>query len=645
MKKFTVIAILWVLVVGLVGCKASSKNIPDNSGEISSSTESTHSSEEESNKNDAVSQGEIVVPQMSKDAFPRLDGSTATLPLGRMLYRMSTGVTELDAAYDIAFTKTTSSYFRLMEKETDLVIAYEAGESAKEDSRYEDLLIKPIGLDALVFLCNEKNPIKSLTTEQIQGIYSGIYTNWKEVGGEDKEIIPFQRPENSGSQTLMENIMMQEVPLMEAPTEWQPGEMGDLVDSVASYDNRANALGYSVYYYAGNMYRVPGIRLMGVDEIIPNNNTIRNGDYQYTNPFYAAIRKDAKADSPEKLLFDWLTEADGQSLVNALGYVGIASDAKPLPKEFEIPTAEVHTGEKRLVIDASIYDGSAGVVVFDESLKPKKRISDIRISDGSSFVMARNNLILARTSLYSDGSELEDENTVGLYDIEKEEWVVAPEYGYGVLRVSDPDNLRYFLYTYDYSEEGAMDIVMLDAYGNPILGETVSEDEVYDAFRTVDYDTYTMEYGDTERKSIFMDRVVLTRYDAYAVDDTSDEFVELSIDGKTIEKADYGNIFPFEGVFDRADMYPYGYICVNLYDQVNSEEYFSPTNNRYILIDGNGDIVYKITMTGEEWLVMADVEYCLISDGEYYRIITPGGETVSSWRYSEYGEMEWEYMD
>lgn len=50
-----------------------------------------------------------------------------------------------------------------------------------------------IGLDGFVFLINEQNPVKSLTLDQIRGIYTGKITNWKEVGGDDAKIIAYQR--------------------------------------------------------------------------------------------------------------------------------------------------------------------------------------------------------------------------------------------------------------------------------------------------------------------------------------------------------------------------------------------------------------------------------------------------------------------
>ncbi len=61
------------------------------------------------------------------------------------------------------------------------MIAYEPGEAA--DIYRDDLEIKPIGKDALVFMCNETNPVDSLTDAELVEIYSGRIANWSQVGG------------------------------------------------------------------------------------------------------------------------------------------------------------------------------------------------------------------------------------------------------------------------------------------------------------------------------------------------------------------------------------------------------------------------------------------------------------------------------
>ena len=78
--------------------------------------------------------------------------------------------------------------------------------------------------------------------------------NWNEVGGNAGPIRPFQRPENSGSQTGMLSLVMKETPLMKPLKEDLIETMESIINLVADYDNGENAIGYSYYYYATTIF-------------------------------------------------------------------------------------------------------------------------------------------------------------------------------------------------------------------------------------------------------------------------------------------------------------------------------------------------------------------------------------------------------
>lgn len=262
-------------------------------------------------------------PAFTMDEFPKVDGSTATLPLSYALMQASTGADENTAILNTVHTKTTQSFYALTYGEADLLLVYEPAQEAYDIANQNgvELLIEPIGLDAPVFLINDANPIDSLTHEQIVGIYSGKITNWKEVGGSDLPIIAYQRVESSGSQVMMKAQVMQDVPMMDAPSELRPGDMGELVDAVASYKNTADSIGYSVYYYINEMYMKDSLRLLKVNGVMPANETIASGEYPYRQPFYAVIRADEPEDSPARQLLEWLKTDEGKALIESAGYV------------------------------------------------------------------------------------------------------------------------------------------------------------------------------------------------------------------------------------------------------------------------------------------------------------------------------------
>ena len=368
-------------------------------------------------------------PSIPADQFPTVDGSTATLPLSYALFQAATGEDEETAEKTISHNKTDSSYLQLAYGRCDLVLAYEPSEETRKRMEEEaSLEMKPIGRDALVFMVNSSNPVKSLTEEQIQAVYSGQTTNWKELGGADEEIVAFQRKQNSGSQTLMEKLVMDGIPMAEAPSHHYISSMGELLDIVSSYNNQGNAIGYSVYFYARNMYSVPGLEFLSVDGITPSNDTIQDGSYPYVNEFYAVIRDDEPEDSPARLLFDWLTSEGGQELVADTGYVPVLDkqsakgDAAALVTTEKGETSYGLKEDQVILLDGTYWFNSPGVHVMNADMTERDLIEGCSLTDKESLMVWSVNDPLVLMDVVSDKK--------GLYDMGAGKWIIEPAYGY-----------------------------------------------------------------------------------------------------------------------------------------------------------------------------------------------------------------------
>jgi len=264
----------------------------------------------------------------SLESYPAVDGSTATLPLSYALLSKLTGVSTEQAMQQIRHSKTTQSFYALVSGSAQLLLVYEPSRDALDyaENSGVDIEFTPIGLDALVFLINEHNPVDSLTYQQVLDIYTGKITNWAQVGGDDLPIVAYQRSEDSGSQVMMRGVFMKETPMAEAPTELKPAEMSGLIDELAAYRDEANAIGYSVYYYVNNMYMQPGVKLLQIDGVTPGNETIASGAYPYSQVFNAVIRADAPAASAQRKIAAWLTTGEGRELIESAGYVAMPAD-------------------------------------------------------------------------------------------------------------------------------------------------------------------------------------------------------------------------------------------------------------------------------------------------------------------------------
>ena len=274
----------------------------------------------------------------TKENFPRLNGSTSTVPLAEAVCSTLLGEDPEEVGDLIQFSRTTNSYFALMDGSADLILAAECNEQVeewKEKSHFE-WLKTPFATDAFVFVVNEENPVDSITVDQARKIYTGEITNWAELGGEDEPILPFQRNPEAGSQTLMEKLVMRGTPMMEPPSDFIVGSMGGLMEAVKSYDNSAGAIGYSVYYYAEEMRAARGLKLLKLEGVEPTAATIRSGDYPLVNPYYVVISAETGENAPARKLYDWVLSPEGQALASELGYVPVL-DLETAPRAIEPP--------------------------------------------------------------------------------------------------------------------------------------------------------------------------------------------------------------------------------------------------------------------------------------------------------------------
>lgn len=257
--------------------------------------------------------------------YPKLDGSTSTKPMAAAITSVLLGISREEAESKLEFHKTTQSFTYLMSGEADMLICAQPADSIFEMMKEQDFEyeMQPFATEALVFVVNNSNPIESLTTEQIQKIYTGEITNWKEVGGEDRKIVPVQRNKEAGSQVMMEKIVMKDLTMMEAPTELVVGDMGGLIEVVKSFDNSADAIGYTPYYYATNMKMADGLKIIKVDDVKPEKETIQKGEYPFRTSYFVVMAKNTPKDSPTSILFNWVLGPDGQKLAEMEGYVPV----------------------------------------------------------------------------------------------------------------------------------------------------------------------------------------------------------------------------------------------------------------------------------------------------------------------------------
>ncbi|MBR3288365.1 MAG: substrate-binding domain-containing protein [Lachnospiraceae bacterium] len=276
-----------------------------------------------------VSKNQEIYEKMAN--YPIVDGSTANIPMMAQIMSDYLGIPLEEARNNYQTVLTTDKawenmkykYHNFDDNYPELLLVYEPSEKLKNRIKEpnNELIINPIGVDALVFIKNKSNPIDNLSTEDLVNIYAGETTNWKTLGGEDKPIEAFQRIYNSGSQTLFTKLLMKDKKPMEAKEGYYLAEMGDVITRLSEYKNDANAIGYSVFYYAKKMYANPDLTFFSIDGISPTDKTIENGTYPFLNQYYVVIRADEPEDSEVRKLYNYILSDKGKESIRKAGYI------------------------------------------------------------------------------------------------------------------------------------------------------------------------------------------------------------------------------------------------------------------------------------------------------------------------------------
>ena len=176
----------------------------------------------------------------------------------------------------------------------------------------------PFCYDAFVFMVNDRNPVSSLTVAQIQEIYTGQHKTWADFGGQPQELTAYQRPHGSGSQTAMEEMVMQNLKIQQVEENYISDGMADAVAQIGNYDNGPGAIGYSYLYYVNTLVENSGIKVLAIDGVAPTEENLQSGAYPFTVNYYAVYRK---GDENTEAFVNWLVGEEGQKAVAQAGYV------------------------------------------------------------------------------------------------------------------------------------------------------------------------------------------------------------------------------------------------------------------------------------------------------------------------------------
>jgi phosphate transport system substrate-binding protein len=175
-----------------------------------------------------------------------------------------------------------------------------------------------IAYDALSVIVNPSNPVNKLTREQLEAIFTGKISNWKQVGGQDLKIIVYSRETSSGTyEFFKENVLKKKNfasnALLMAAT-------GAVVQSVSQ---TKGAIGYVGLAYIEKDIKALQVSFdQGKNFVTPNVANAMSKKYPITRPlyYYYLTSKDAAF----KPLINFILSSEGQKIVLAEGFVPLS---------------------------------------------------------------------------------------------------------------------------------------------------------------------------------------------------------------------------------------------------------------------------------------------------------------------------------
>lgn len=230
--------------------------------------------------------------------------------------------------------KTVPSYRALIAGDVDLILVPEPSQAIKDEAAAAGVTLTylPISYEALVFITHKDSGGKNITKKQVEDIYINNTTfTWAMLGGNNTPLLPLTRNVDSGSYGLLDNMILKGRPVHENVEAFMEGSMFSILESICEPDLMPEAgynLGYSVYTYvlgeqANYMDIEENIKILSYEGVMPTAQSIRSGAYKLTTYYYAVIRSDQPANSPTRMLANWLTGAEGQMLMEPSGLLPV----------------------------------------------------------------------------------------------------------------------------------------------------------------------------------------------------------------------------------------------------------------------------------------------------------------------------------
>ncbi|MEA4815564.1 MAG: phosphate ABC transporter substrate-binding protein [Lachnospiraceae bacterium] len=180
----------------------------------------------------------------------------------------------------------------------------------KDEEKANGLTETVLAYDGIAIIVNPENTVSSLSLEEIAKIYTGEITNWKDLGGNDSEIVIIGREAGSGTRDGFESITD-----TEDMCKYRQ-ELTSTGDVITTVSQNANAIGYASLASVNDK-----VKALSVDGVSPSEATVKDGSYTVQRPFMLVTKEGSELSEAAEAFFKYATSASASEIISKAGAV------------------------------------------------------------------------------------------------------------------------------------------------------------------------------------------------------------------------------------------------------------------------------------------------------------------------------------
>ena len=182
----------------------------------------------------------------------------------------------------------------------------------KDEEKANGLVETVLAYDGIAIIVNNDNPVTNISLEDLTKVYTGEITNWKDLGGNDAEIVLIGREAGSGTRDGFETITDTKD---NCKYRQELTSTGDVITTVST---NPDAIGYASLASVKD-----SVKALTVDGVTATEATIKDGSYAIQRPFVLVTKDGVALSETAQSFFDYATSSDASEVITATGCVPV----------------------------------------------------------------------------------------------------------------------------------------------------------------------------------------------------------------------------------------------------------------------------------------------------------------------------------